>query len=241
MEVIPVIDLKGGQVVHARAGDRDSYRPIATPLSKSARPDDVVSGLLRLFPFRRLYVADLDAIAGQGDHDAVLGDLAVAHPGLDLWVDNGAGTLAAASAWLGRDIGHVVLGSESQAGTEAIGALRGHSRVVLSLDLRGDAFQGPAAILGDTGLWPARVIVMTLARVGARKGPDVERLATILGRAPDRHVYAAGGVRSVADLTRLAELGAAGALVATALHAGRITARDLESLARPTDRARRQT
>ncbi len=82
MEVIPVIDLKGGQVVHARAGNRRDYRPIRTPLSRSSAPEDVISGLLGLFPFARLYVADLDAIEGGGDHELVAPDPRVQFPKL---------------------------------------------------------------------------------------------------------------------------------------------------------------
>ena len=52
-------------------------------------------------------------------------------------------------------------------------------RIVLSLDFRGDAFQGPQEILAEPALWPQRVIVMTLARVGSGAGPDLERLAAI--------------------------------------------------------------
>ena len=33
MEIIPVVDLKGGVVVRARMGQREEYRPIETPLS----------------------------------------------------------------------------------------------------------------------------------------------------------------------------------------------------------------
>ena len=70
MDVIPVIDLKGGVVVHARRGDRARYRPIESPLSPTATPLDVVTGLMALHPFRRLYIADLDAIGGTGDNRA---------------------------------------------------------------------------------------------------------------------------------------------------------------------------
>ena len=65
MDVIPVIDIKNGQVVHAQGGRRDSYRPIRTPLSPTSAPADVAAGLLRLAPFRNLYIADLDAIEGR--------------------------------------------------------------------------------------------------------------------------------------------------------------------------------
>lgn len=232
MELIPVIDLKGGHVVHARGGTRSDYQPIATPLARSSAPQHVVDGLLRLFPFRMLYVADLDAIEGRGNHDTALAAIARGYPQVQLWVDNGVDEPDAAFAWLAHDVGHLVMGSESQRGPELIRALCKHPRVLLSLDFRGAAFLGPREILVDATIWPTRVIVMALARVGAGGGPDLPRLADIERRAADRLVYAAGGVRSAADLWALAELGVAGALVATALHAGAIGPRELEALAR---------
>lgn len=231
MEVIPVIDLLSGLVVHARRGQRDAYRPIESPLSPTSAPADVKAGLLRLFPFRRLYVADLDAIAGRAANTAGLAALRI--PSLDLWVDAGTADGTAAEMLLAAGDRTVVIGSESQTNTELAQALRGHPRAVLSLDFRGDAFQGPPALLSETELWPQRVIVMTLARVGAQSGPDVARVAQIAARADGRAVYAAGGVRHAADLRALSAAGAAGALVATALHDGSLSANDLAKLTRP--------
>jgi phosphoribosylformimino-5-aminoimidazole carboxamide ribotide isomerase len=45
------------------------------------------------------------------------------------------------------------------------------------------------------------------------------------------HLVTGGGVRDIADLTRLVELGVQGVLVASALHDGRITREDVEWLA----------
>ncbi len=220
MEVIPVIDLKGGVVVHARRGERALYRPIETPLATGSAPEAVLAGLFAVFPFRTVYVADLDAIAGGAGHDAVLADLAARFPGVTFWVDNGIGTEAAARAWLARHPGVLVIGSESQGDSTLLAALAGERRVVLSLDFRGEDFLGPAAILTETALWPVRVIAMTLARVGGGAGPDFARLAEITARAEGRAVYAAGGVRDAADLAALAAAGIAGVLVASALHSG---------------------
>jgi phosphoribosylformimino-5-aminoimidazole carboxamide ribotide isomerase len=233
MEVIPVLDLKGGQVVHARGGRRDEYRPIQSPLAEGSAPEAVVAGLLSLFPFRNLYIADLDAIEGQGDHGDVVARLARAHPNLDLWVDRGVGALSVAHDWLGRDLGSLVLGSESQSGVETVRALVAHPRVVLSLDFRDSTFLGPMALLANAALWPARVVVMTLARVGAGSGPDFAGVVQAVERAGGRAVYAAGGVRDLKDLSRLAAIGAAGALVATALHNGALGAPELNEIARP--------
>ena len=67
--------------------------------------------------------------------------------------------------------------------------------------------------------------------IGSGGGPDVARLQDIASRAGSRRVYAAGGIRDRADLDRIRAVGAAGALVASALHAQKITAGDLKEIA----------
>jgi len=102
--------------------------------------------------------------------------------------------------------------------------------MVLSLDFDGERFLGPPAVLATPHLWPARVIAMTLGRVGADAGPDFERLAS-LRQASGAALYAAGGVRGPADLAALARAGVKGALVASALHDGRLTGADITAAA----------
>src|SRR4051812_37827178 len=63
--IVPVIDIRHGSVVRARAGERASYGPIQTPLCETADPVDVALALLRAVPAQRLYVADLDAVEGR--------------------------------------------------------------------------------------------------------------------------------------------------------------------------------
>jgi phosphoribosylformimino-5-aminoimidazole carboxamide ribotide isomerase len=63
---------------------------------------------------------------------------------------------------------------------------------------------------------------MNLHRVGSDKGPDLGLIVGLARRVPGCQVYAAGGVRSVEDLEEIAAAGAAGALLASALHDGRI-------------------
>jgi phosphoribosylformimino-5-aminoimidazole carboxamide ribotide isomerase len=222
--IIPVLDLKQGEVVRARAGDRAHYRPLASPLAPSSRPADVIRGLLSLAPFRTVYVADLDAIAGTGRHDAVLAELHRAAPDAEFWLDGGFAGADDARESVGRGL-VPVLGSESLASaaalTGAIDAL-GPNGFVLSLDYRGETFVGRAEIARNPALWPSRLILMTLDRVGMNAGSDTAGLREIIERAGTRGVYAAGGVRGRADLVELRRLGVAGALVATALHDGRL-------------------
>jgi phosphoribosylformimino-5-aminoimidazole carboxamide ribotide isomerase len=231
MEIIPVIDLKGGTVVHARLGRRDLYRPIESPLARSSDPVDVADGLLSVHPFATLYVADLDAIGGTGDNRAALARMQRAFPQLALWVDSGIADGGVAADWLRQDIGHLVLGSETQTDAAVVARFSADPRVVLSLDFRGAQFQGPPALLAEANVWPQRVIVMTLDRVGSHAGPDFDRLRAINAAGARRAVYAAGGVRDADDLRALARNNIAGALVASSLHDGRLTGDDLRSLA----------
>lgn len=230
MQVIPVIDLMGGEVVRARVGHRASYRPIETALSPTSDAVDVVRGLLALYPFPTLYAADLDAIQRNGDNFSVLRRIRSEFPELRIWIDSGAADRDAVDALIRADLGELVIGSESQRDVALISQHEDSRRIVLSLDFRGDAFQGPEEILTEPKLWPRRVIVMTLARVGSGAGPDLARLAAIGSIAGDREIYAAGGVRDASDLSALKTAGAAGALIATALHDGRIVKADLQAI-----------
>jgi len=229
MEVIPVIDLRGGLVVHARMGRRELYRPIRTPLARTSRPVDVVDGIISIYPFSTLYIADLDAIEGSGNNQPSILDLKEAFPRVRFWVDSGVGDCETAARWLplGMDL---ILGSETQTDISTVSYFSGDHRFVLSLDFRGNAFQGPPTLLMHTDCWPARVIVMTLDRVGSQSGPDLERLRAIKAIAKNKAIYAAGGVRSADDLWSLASADITGALVASSLHNGQITAADIQAL-----------
>lgn len=233
MEIIPVLDLKDGAVVHARLGHRSEYRPIATPLSSTSDPVDVANGLLSIYPFETIYIADLDAIERNGDNVALLSRLKREFPQLTFWVDNGVADRAGAQSWLEADLGNLVLGSETQDDEALVRSLAADDRVVLSLDYRGDAFAGPAALASDTRAWPGRVIVMTLARVGSAMGPDWNRLSAIKHCSAEKLVYAAGGVRDADDLTALARMGIAGALVASCLHNGILAGAQIARLQAP--------
>ena len=231
-EIIPVIDIQRGLVVRAVMGRRDLYRPIETPLSSSSDPVAVAVGLLKLHSFDKLYVADIGAIERRGDNMSIVARLRARFPDIDLWFDHGASTPDEVARWLDRDLGTLVLGSESQVSGDTVSAFIDNPRIALSLDYRGENFMGPPVLL-DPSHWPRKVIAMTLGRVGGLEGPDFERLATLRSRRRGANclIYAAGGVRDSQDLERLAAMKLAGALVASALHDGRLDERALARLA----------
>lgn len=226
LNLIPVIDLLHGQVVHAREGRRSEYAPIHSNLCEGADPETIMAALLRLHPFRTFYFADLDAIQRQGSNYEVLNRLHHRFPAVELWVDAGIADEIALSQWVSAGLGRTVIGSESLADAQFMAIARarcGTLSPVLSLDFVGETFKGPAAFLRDPiHYWPQSVLAMNLKRVGSNAGPDLALIGMLATKAPGCRVYAAGGVRSIEDLQQAAAAGAAGALLATALHDGRI-------------------
>jgi HisA/HisF family protein len=227
MKVIPVLDLKGGVVVHARRGRRDEYAPLQSPLVDGCNPVDVAQALTALCRTTNLYVADLDAIAGHPADEQTLAALAkVTNP----WTDAGATTPQQTAALARAGVARNVIGTESIAAGWQLASSQ--PAVVLSVDLRDGRLISPdprlagrepaAAAPLATALNVRELLVIDLARVGSGSGPPVDAVSELARALPGIDIYAGGGVRDDADLRALESVGAAGALVATALHEGRL-------------------
>ena len=230
MDIIPVIDLMQGQVVHARRGQRDRYAPLQTPLSRDALPGSVLDGLLACADFRTVYIADLDALMGQPPQTSVIAGLVERYPESTFWVDNGyAGGRASIKVWDGRV--RPVLGSESIGIADLAELRRARFDFVLSLDFRVDALIGDPRLLEQPALWPDTVILMNLARVGSLEGPNLGQLSRFVAEHPDHRFVAAGGVRDAADLAALDRAGASSVLLASALHQQSLARETVEAYA----------
>ena len=240
MRVVPVIDLKRGVAVHAVRGDRERYRPLRSRIAEGSDPVSLTRAVRERLGLDELYVADLDAIGGEDGSSDVIAALARE---ATVMVDTGAATVAAVARLLELGVARVVIGTESLPGTEALRRLRADlpdAPLVLSVDLRGGRLLSPdpalsgiaaadaLARLAETGVGEA--IVLDLMRVGSAEGPDVTLLGELHARFPELELLAGGGVRHAGDLRALAEAGASGALVATALHGGAIGAGELRAL-----------
>jgi len=199
LQLIPVIDLKGGRVVHARRGTRDTYAPIRSTLAAGAQPVEIATALLRLHPFQTLYLADLDAIQRRGDNLSAIEAVHAAFPAVELWVDAGIANLTAYSAWRARGLGRAVIGTECMPETDLIDVLLSGDHgwnPVLSLDFGPTGPLGPAELFERPDPWPKDVIAMTLARVGSNVGPDANTLAAIV-----EPVFALGSAHRVREWT----------------------------------------
>src|SRR5262249_17877734 len=124
MHVIPVIDVRLGKAVRAIRGNRAQYRPIETRLAAGCDPVGLALGYCALYPFRTIYIADLDGIEGRGRNDAILDRLGAALPDVEFWIDDGSAALAAAEGLLRRLNCALVIGSESLARLNDLHALK---------------------------------------------------------------------------------------------------------------------
>lgn len=249
MLVLPVLDLMGGVVVRGMGGRREEYRPITSPLVASAAPVEVASAISTKFGCREFYVADLDAIAGREPAWKIYAALMT--NGWRLWVDAGLADLPRARALAefvadGDRIGSVIAGLESLHSQQQLVEMLdvvGCERLVFSLDLKqgkplaneqtsfgGDPFEiAREAIAAGV----ERMIVLDLAGVGQHAGVTTLDLCRRIHEAATHvELIAGGGVRGVHDLQAMATSGCRCALVASALHDGRLTPEELVAVAR---------
>jgi phosphoribosylformimino-5-aminoimidazole carboxamide ribotide isomerase len=231
MQIIPVIDLLNGMVVHAKMGDRKNYQPIQSALCQSSEPIVVVNALLELYPFERIYIADLDAITGQGNHAAIIKYIQEQYPSLEICLDAGISQANNLLKWQDLTLTHVI-GSENIASTSDLIEISDHlnRNFILSLDSNQSGFLGCADLQTNTDLWPDDVILMSLAQVGANQGTNLAMLEKFKRYSKEFNLYAAGGARNIDDVNTLEQLGIYGALIASALHNKQISANDIRSL-----------
>jgi len=243
MRVLPVIDLMHGHVVRGIAGERENYRPIQSRLASDARPESIARAFAE-HGFRECYVADLDAIAGGEPHWDAFADLV--RSGLALWVDAGCAEQAlanelAAFEVTGLGFKKILVGLESLESPEDLSKLAqciGSDRMAFSLDLkRGHPLTRMAAWRELEPMEIAQrvcangvrsLVILDLAAVGTHGGPATASLCEKLRKtAPEIELISGGGVRHVDDLRAFAAAGCDYALVASALHDGRITRQEL--------------
>jgi HisA/HisF family protein len=232
--LVPVLDVMHGQVVHAVGGMRGHYRPLTSRLTDSCEPGAVAAALRLAGQTEELYLADLDAIAGNPPNLGLYRGLTRA--GHRLWVDAGVRSAERAREVLDAGVSAVVLGLETVDGPSVVADMARSvpAQVVFSLDLKGGKPLGlVSAWRGAEPLDIARqaiecgvrrLLLLDLARVGTQTGPATERLATEIVRLGNGiELAVGGGIRDEGDLERLERAGADAVLVATALHLGTLS------------------
>ncbi len=228
-ELIPAIDLLEGRCVRLSQGRYDA----ATVYSEDP---GAVAARFASHPIRRLHVVDLDgARTGRPGNREAIGAILRAARGVPVQLGGGLRSLAAVEEALGLGVDRVVIGTVAvrEPGLIRECARRHPGRVVVGIDAR----EGRVSVEGwtemseisalelarkveDAGV--AAIVYTDIARDGMLVGPNLEATAA-LAEAVGLPVLASGGVSSMDDLRRAAELkkrGVAGVIVGRALYTG---------------------
>jgi phosphoribosylformimino-5-aminoimidazole carboxamide ribotide isomerase len=223
MELWPAIDLRGGNCVRLFQGDYARETVFGTdPVAVVER--FVVAGA------RRLHIVDLDgAKAGLPAQAELVARMAQA-AGVPCQVGGGVRTFETAAAYLTAGLARVIIGSVAIDDPDLLVRIARAfpGRVVLGLDAR----DGRVAVRGwlDTSeivavdvarrhaeLPLAAIVYTDIATDGTLAGPNLAALREMLGAAT-APVIASGGIATLDDIRRVADLGCAGCIVGRALY-----------------------
>jgi phosphoribosylformimino-5-aminoimidazole carboxamide ribotide isomerase len=232
MEVIPAIDLRGGQLVRLEQGDyaRETVYE-REPAAAAER--------FRRSGASRLHVVDLDgARDGMTQNEKALRGILDAVGDLPVQLGGGIRDLDRVEALLGLGLDRVILGTAALEDPDLLvaAAERFPKRVMLGLDAR----EGRIATHGWTetaevtatqllerfeGIELGGIVYTDIGRDGMLGGPNIEATARLAGQTA-LPVIASGGVSCVEDLVELARTRViAGAIVGRSLYTGDV---DLE-------------
>ncbi len=216
VEVIPVLDIRGGVAVSGRSGNREEYTPLQTVFAWSTDPVEIAKNL----PFKRLYVADLDGVVEGNPDITTLRRLAELK---EVMIDPGVRVPSDLDLFDNLDCG-IVLGTETIKGPEVIreALKRFGGRVLVSIDIKeGRVLSG--FLPGDpvesfevlAGLGVSRFIFLNISAVGTQSAD----LSFIKDLNKAGEIILGGGITRE-DLPTVEESGVDGVLVGTALHKG---------------------
>jgi len=237
-ELIPAIDLLGGQCVRLAQGRYDAATVYdADPAAAALR--------FAAHAVPRLHVVDLDgARAGRPINTEAVRAIAAAVGALPVQLGGGLRDLAAVEDAFATGVDRVVLGTAALRDREFVrsAARRFPGRIAIGLDAKdgrvavdGWLEAGEATALEvakrfeDAGV--AAIVHTDIARDGMLAGPNLEATAQ-LADSVSIPVIVSGGVASEDDLVsaaRCADRGIAGAIIGRALYTGAI---DLDSALR---------
>jgi phosphoribosylformimino-5-aminoimidazole carboxamide ribotide isomerase len=227
-QLVPAVDVVGGEAVRLRRGAFDSV------VSRAGDPAALVAAYAETRP-PLIHVVDLDGARAGAIRPDLVRSLAEAAGPTPVQASGGIRSVADAEALLESGAARVVVGTAVLAGEDALVdfAAALDERLVVAVDAR----DGRVAVAGWTRtseLAPEelaercaeagvkRLLCTAIDRDGTMGGPDLDLLARV-GERSSLPILAAGGIRSEDDLAALEALGLEGAVVGRALLEGAIS------------------
>ena len=233
MQIIPVLDLSKGLVVHAKKGDRKNYLPITSHLCSCSNPIEIINSLLSLSDFKSIYIADLDALQQQGNNIDIIESICKAFPRLEIWLDTGLSMINDYLDNLKSSVLRLILSTESVDSLSTFITLINNNpqhQFIFSIDYISGEILGPHDLLQSPEQWPADILILNLDHVGSNQGISIPSQLNQYDLFQSHNIFYGGGIRNYKDLRKLKILGATGALVSSALHNKAISKNDLLSL-----------
>ncbi len=225
--IIFVLDIFNGNVVHAVRGERARYQPIkGSRICNSSAPLDIISALAP----NEVYIADLDRLQGLGDNFEQIKRISEkTRTMVDIGVENMADIEKCA-----KIADTIILGTET-ASFDLIkdACKRFPGRINVSIDMKNRRvltrdrkmdIQPKELVELLNGQNIRDIIILELSKVGTGSGVDVD----FLKEMGSRNILVGGGIRDMHDINALKKIGAGGALVATAVHDGKIPLEQLK-------------
>ena len=227
MEIFPAVDVMDGHCVQLVQGERDRATRYGDPLACARRWCDEGA--------RALHVINLDGAFGTAQKNVDLIRELVRETGAFVELGGGIRSLEDASGWLDAGVARVILGTHAVEQPDALRWLSkeyGSERVMAGVDARGTeiAVAGWQETRGNYLRWAEVFVEMGAGSLlytnvsveGLQRGIDPAPVRALLETVPCP-VVVAGGVSSAGDVRALRDLGVAGAVLGSALYAGRIT------------------
>ena len=234
MEIIPAIDIIDGKCVRLTQGDYSQKKVYNEhPLEVARAFDD--AGL------RRLHLVDLDgAKAGAVKNWKVLETLAGK---TGLVIDFGGGIKTAADVEIVFNSGAALATVGSIAvknGELFVSWLQeyGAGRFLLGADVKNEKI-AVGGWLETTDRWIydfiqeylekgiQQIFCTDVSKDGLLQGPALDLYRNIVGKFPELHFIASGGVSGIDDVYRLEEVGCKGVIIGKAIYEGRIKLSEL--------------
>ena len=226
--IVFVLDIYNRTVVHAQGGNRQNYQPIhkSSVLCNTSKPIEVIDAINP----KEVYIADLNILQGIGEHDTNFNDIRAVLQKVKTMLDPGISSLSDIGDTLSL-ASSVILGTETASlDTISRAASEFPGRVNVSIDIKNgriltrdpDMPNDPIEVIGMLNNMDIRdIIILDMDRVGTSSGVDAQFLSTIAASS-NHDVLLGGGVKDMSDIESLKDIGLKGALVATALHNGKI-------------------
>ena len=227
MELIPAIDVLNSIVVKAFLGERKKYMPIKSKLINSSVLEKVISVLLKEYNFKKIYIADLNAIMGNKNNFYIINKVIKKFPKIDFWIDYGVRTFSDFKKF-DNSLFKTIIGSETIKNIKELNKIKKYKKneIILSLDFKNNLFLGTADLIKNKKLWPKKIIFMSIDAIGSKNMPKLIKLKR-LGLNLKKDFYLAGGVSNNEDIKHLKNNGIKGAILSTAIHEKNIIYKDI--------------